>query len=139
MGVWRASNQGFYSIDSSTNTTQIISIGQTGSSPVSADYDGDGKADYAVYNSANANWHIHQSTTGTILAAIGWGIAGDLPVQNDYDGDGKVDLAVWRPANSPGNTDVGNWYIRQSGSSNSLRQVQWGVAGDIPVPALYRR
>ncbi|MEO8572966.1 MAG: hypothetical protein ABI481_03280, partial [Pyrinomonadaceae bacterium] len=32
-----------------------------------------------------------------------------------------------RPTNSPGNTDVGNWNIRQSGSSNSLRQVQWGV------------
>jgi glucose/arabinose dehydrogenase len=42
----------------------------------------------------------------------------------DFDGDGKDEIAVWRP------TD-GVWYVRGQGT------VQWGVAGDVPVPDQY--
>ncbi|MFN0140395.1 MAG: peptidase M23, partial [Pyrinomonadaceae bacterium] len=59
-------------------------------------------------------------------------LATDKAVQNDYDGDGNVDIAVWRDAN-------GNWYIRKSASNGQLRQEAWGMTGDIPVPAFYRR
>jgi hypothetical protein len=138
VGVWRSSNQTFYSVESSTATTRIISIGQSGA-PVSADYDGDGKADYAVFDPATGYWHIRQSTTAALASPIQWGSSIDVPVQNDYDGDGKCDLAVWRTQNTPGYADVGNWYIRQSGSGNSARTVQWGLQYDIPVPAFYRR
>lgn len=137
IAVWRASNQTFYSINSSNAAPQTVSHGHSGV-PVSADYDGDGRADYAVYNSSNASWYIRQSSTNQMLPTIQWGVAGDKPVQNDYDGDNKVDIAVWRPTNSPGQTDVGNWYINQS-ATGTPRQVQFGIAGDIPVPALYRR
>ncbi len=143
IGVWRGSNTAFYSVNSSNGLLQTPTLGQSGDKVVSADYDGDGKADYAIYNTTSANWHIRQSTTGTLMPNAQWGSAGssgctggscpgEVPVQNDYDGDGKVDLATWRDSN-------GRWYIRQSASANSLRQVQWGVSGDIPVPAYYRR
>jgi len=96
---------------------------------VSADYDGDGKADQAIRN--GANWIIRQSSTGS-STTVSWEQSTDVAVPNDYDGDGKCDIATWRDSN-------GNWYIRQSGSGNSLRQVGWGMSGDKPVPALYRR
>jgi hypothetical protein len=140
VAVWRSSNQTFYSTNSSNGMLQMPSMGSAAASAtatVSADYDGDGKADYAVYHSGTAGtpntafWHIRQSTTATVVSTQ-WGDGGDTPVQNDYDGDGKCDLATWRNAN-------GNWFIRQSASGNSLRQVQWGISGDIPVPAFYRR
>ena len=106
-------------------------MGQTGEDVVSGDYDGDGKADHAVYKRSTSTWYIRQSTTGTVTATQ-WGAANDKTVQNDYDGDGKVDIATWRNSN-------GRWYIRQSASGNSLREVWWGLSGDIPVPSIYRR
>jgi hypothetical protein len=129
IGVWRNSNTTFYSTNSSNQSLQTVTFSQTSSQPVSGDYDGDGKADYAIRN--GANWVIRNSSTGTIQTPIPWQSSGDRAVQNDYDGDGKVDIAVWNNTN-------GNWYILQS-SNGQLRQEAWGLTGDIPVPALYRR
>jgi hypothetical protein len=130
LGVWRSSTQTFYSLNS-IDGFQTVGLGRTGDRVVSSDYDGDGKADYAVFDSSNANWHIRQSSTGQVAPAIQWGLANDMPVQNDYDGDGKTDVATWRNSN-------GTWYINQS-ASGTLRQVGWGIPGDIPVAAFYRR
>lgn len=47
----------------------------------------------------------------------------------DFDGDGKTDLSVFRP-------EEGNWYILQT-QDNSLKTVQFGVNGDIPVASDY--
>ena len=135
LAVWRPSEQKFYWISSATGNGSAYTMIQGGGEPVSADYDGDGRADLAVRN--GANWVIRQSTNGHTIS-IAWQQATDLAVQNDYDGDGKCDIAVWRPNDSPVGT-IGNWFIRQSASNGSLRQVHWGTYGDIPVPAFYRR
>jgi hypothetical protein len=134
IAVWRDSNKTFYSINSSNsqstgfNFTSFVSTGTA--TPVSGDYDGDGKADYAVRN--GNNWIIRNSSNPATPVTIPWQSSTDIAVQNDYDGDGKVDIATWRDSN-------GNWFIRQSASNNNLRQVQWGMHDDIPVPAFYRR
>ena len=133
IAVWRSSNHTFYSINSSNNASAGFTFTQSSTEPVSADYDGDGRADYAIRN--GNNWIIRNSSasqTSSTVQTIAWEQSTDKSVQNDYDGDGKVDIAVWRDSN-------GNWYIRQSASNNSLRQVQWGMSGDIAVPAFYRR
>ncbi len=131
IGVWRDSNKTFYSNGSSNNQLAVSGeqLAVSGSKPISDDYDGDGRADYAI-RSGN-NWVIKNSSTNQ-TQTIAWQQSTDIAVQNDYDGDGKVDIATW-------NNSTGNWSIRQSGSNNSLRQVQWGMNLDIPVPAFYRR
>ncbi len=132
LAVWRSSNSTFYSLNSSDNQLQTMSFTQSSTIPVPADYDGDGKADYAIRS--GSDWIIRHSSTNQ-TQTISWQQSTDIEVPNDYDGDGKVDVAVWREAN-------GNWFIRQSsriGQANELRQVQWGLSGDIPVPAYYRR
>jgi spore coat protein A, manganese oxidase len=130
IAVWRNSDKTFYSISSGSGTLRISpAFAQpTSDAPVSADYDGDGRADHAI-RSAN-NWLILKSSTNS-FDSIPWEQQTDKAVPNDYDGDGKVDIAVWRESN-------GNWYIRKS-LNNTLRQEVWGMMGDIPVPAFYRR
>lgn len=136
IAVYRPGNQYYYSINSSDSQIQIINLGQNACSVtqdcvvVPADYDGDGKADFSVYNRPNANWNIRLSTTGQVTTTQ-WGASGDVPVQNDYDGDGKCDLAVWHDSNAL-------WTIKKS-SNATTRTETFGQSGDIPVPAFYRR
>jgi hypothetical protein len=100
--------------------------------PVPADYDGDRKADLAVWRKTTGHWLIVPSAGGPTIA-IQWGLGTapylDRPVVGDYDGDGRADVAVWRPGD-------GTWYIRTS-SSNYVQgfSFQWGTGslGDIPV------
>jgi hypothetical protein len=133
--VWRSSDQKFHFQGSSDGLSHASDPMGTTGIPVCADYDGDGKADFAILS--GNNWRIKSSSTGETTNTT-WYYAGDTPVPNDYDGDGKVDIAVWHIPSGFGSTNA-YWCIRQSSDLEEPRINMFGRAGDIPVPANYRR
>ncbi len=86
---------------------------------VPADYDGDGKADFGVFDAATGLWYVLGANHEVIFWAVPWGAPGMIPAPADYDGDGRADLAVYNP-------DTGNWYI-WTWSGLAYTDLRWGV------------
>ena len=81
-----------------------VQLGMPGDVPVPADYDGDGKADLALFSPSTGQWFIDGSRSG--VRVLTFDPPGDLPVPADYTGDGAADLAVFNPG--------GEWSILPS-------------------------
>lgn len=94
------------------------------------DYDGDGKADPAVYRPLGNYWFADTSRSGAGVTSIPLGdMTLDTPAPGDYDNDGKGDLAVWRES-------AGAFYYLQS-SNNTFVSISFGQANGEPVARDY--
>lgn len=113
-----------------TNSTTFIQWGTVGDKPFASDFDGDGKADLAVFRPSTRSWYIRRSSDAG-FTSLQWGVETDIPLVRDFDGDGKADVAVFRPSN-------GAWYIRRS-FNGQLLAYQFGQNGDIPTAADFDR
>lgn len=91
------------------------------------DFDGDGRADIAVFRPSDSVWYLNKSSEG--FGGLQWGIPTDKIVPADYDGDGKTDVAVFRPESN-------RWYILKS-TTMTYDVVYFGMTGDVPVQADY--
>ena len=72
---------------------------------MTADFDGDAKADPTVYEEATATWQACISTRGyTMVSLTDFGGTGKIACAADFDGDGKADPAICQSA-------TGEWTI----------------------------
>lgn len=115
-GVW-------YILQSSNGEMRVEFFGLTSDVPVPSDYDGDGRADIAVWRPSDGVWY-HLNSSNNSFNARQFGLSDDKPAPADYDGDGKTDIAVFRPSN-------GVWYLQRS--TEGFAAQQFGLANDIPI------
>jgi uncharacterized delta-60 repeat protein len=108
-----------------TGLARINNIALIGVRPL-FDFDGDGKADVAVFRPSTGVWYRLLSGNSQV-AQTGFAISGDIPVPADYDGDGKTDLAIFRQSS-------GDWWYLSSLSGTQVFN-HWGQNGDIPRPS----
>ena len=80
---------------------------------VGADYDGDRKADPALYVESTGSWYVRPSTMGYVPVTVVFGGAGSTPCLGDYDGDGKTDPAVYVES-------TGSWSVELSASGYAV-------------------
>jgi CHRD domain/FG-GAP-like repeat len=140
-----AGNQAYFYIRLSTTLTQrSVPWGTTGATtsdvdvPVVADYDGDGKADIAVYRAGAltpSNTFIVQRSSDGATVFQPWGnFQTDYIAPGDFDGDGKADFVAVRTGATGAAQMV--WYILQS-SNGASRAFTWGISTDLPVQGDY--
>jgi hypothetical protein len=89
------------------------------------DFDGDGRANVAVWRQASGVWYITNGSSSSTFTSTQFGASGDRLVPADYDGDGKADVAVYR---------AGTWFTLKS-STNTFELTSFGNSTDIPVAA----
>ncbi len=85
----------------------------------SGDYDGDSRADIAVFRPASGLWSVKDVTRVSSPAGDY-----DYPVSGDYSGDGTAEMAFFRPSS-------GLWSVPD------VTRAAFGAAGDLPVPEDY--
>ena len=119
-----------------SNPTSSISLGRQdltsggGYSPISADFNGDGKLDIVSANAGNAVSVLLGNGDGTLQTQQQYS-TGTQPisvVQGDFNGDGKLDLAV---ANEGGGTG-GNVSILLGNGDGSFQAHHEYAAGNVP-------
>lgn len=130
-GVPRGSYPAWYSLSLKKGVlVWADNLGISAAVAVPGDYDGDGKDDFAVYNTTGGVWFIRTVAGISLAWRLAWGAKGGIPVPGDYDGDGLSDLAIYNPKTS-------RWRIGTLDGTILAWNLAWGYSNTIPVPGDY--
>ncbi len=101
-----------------------------GVQPIPGDFDGDGKADPAVYDPLAGKWQALYSSQSYALQTRMIGDSSCVPVSGDFDSDGKADPALYSEA-------AGQMAVWLSDSGYAFASTPLGGAGWLNASADY--
>jgi len=137
--VWTPGNPGHYKVKLSSRPVDAppfeLDYGQAGDDPRQAgDYDGDGKADFALYrggvNAGDASYLFVRLSSDGSERIIPAGVYGNFASGGtDMTGDGKADIAV--QSNAGGG--VAHFDIRDGGNGVVVDSFNFGAPTDVIV------
>lgn len=110
--------------DTPAQEFDAVQFGLSTDTAVPGDYDGDGRAEPALFR--GGTWYSF-STLSAQTTAFQFGLANDKPVPADYNGDGRLNYGIYRS---------GLWVTTACGGCSVVYN-QFGLDTDIPVPADY--
>ena len=147
--VWTpgpATQANFKIFQSTTNTVRVELFGQDGDDPaVVGDYDGDNKADPAVFRCPDVNsapgqcyffYRGSNNNPNGIVTYVPWGFGVDgdfFPLIGDFDRDNKNDFCVQRA--NPASPSNGQFVLLKSGGGTEF--INWGLSSDFLIPGDY--
>jgi len=112
----------------SPSSSWLTGFGNTSSTPLLGDWNGDGRTDIAIYN--GGSWQFATSTgtsfqTGTVASAS---FGGGTPLTGDFNGDGFIDAGTYND---------GAWQIALGNGSGfspaGSFAMSWGTSGHEPL------
>jgi Lamin Tail Domain len=147
IAVWRGSNtpaqSGFYILLSATSTFRFDRFGEASrfdNPTIVGDYDGDGKADDAVFATGtlatSQSFFYYRGSLNNPngnITYIPWGPGQTLAYPGDFDGDGKFDFCV---RDLPVATTAPATFSLLK-SAGGAEYIQWGQSGDSLLPGDY--
>ena len=106
-------------------TAALLLAGTAWAGREDMDFDGDRRADLAVYHAAKGDWYVRSSINQS-LRLQNWGWNQSQPVPGDFDGDGRADHCVYSARG-------GEWYILRSSDGGKVTTRNWGSIEHDPV------
>lgn len=134
VSIFRPSTGDWHIFQSRTGTLTGVKWGIATDELVPADYDGDLKADFAVWRPGPVGRLYILNSSDNSVRVEDFGQTGDDPsVVGDYDGDGLADPAVYRAGATPGQPSF--FYYRRSFNNpgGDITFVPWGAHSDVAV------
>jgi hypothetical protein len=146
IGVFRKSI-GWWFLDYNADGTwsgcsadRCFNFGISEDTPVTGDWNGDGKTEIGVFRPSIGWWFVDVNGDGTwsgcgVDGCYNFGISVDLPVTGDWNGDGFTEIGVFRPS-------IGWWFLDYNGNDTwndctTDRCYQFGISVDLPVSGAF--
>lgn len=141
-GIWFLDYNGNGKWDGSLlpGDDRIAAFGITGDTPITGDWNGDGKTEIGVFR--KGKWYLDLNGNGKWDGQVAGGdlvfntgVSTDIPLTGDWNGDGVTDIGVVRN---------GTFYIdangnrKWDGATNGDKVFKFGNAGDIPIVGVWK-
>ncbi len=136
-GVFRPSTRQFIL---NTDPVTRITYGLSTDTPITGDWNGDGKSEIGVFRSGQ--FILDQDNDGVADTRVNFGMTGDRPVTGDWDNDTFYEIGVYRTVlGSQGQFILDNTTYNTPGTWTGTvsSRINFGMSTDVPIPIDWNR